>query len=63
MIGLLKDIAALVVAVPELVPLLRSLVQTITSGGTKAEKLSRARRALLAAAGREALFEALPGTR
>lgn len=63
MIGLLKDIAALAVAVPELVPLLRSLVDAIKGGGTKEVKLTRARRAVVAAGGREALFEALPGSR
>jgi hypothetical protein len=63
MIGLLKDLAALAMAVPELVPLFRTLVKLIGGAGTKEEKLTRARRAVIAASGRQALFEALPGTR
>lgn len=63
MLGLLKDVAALVAAVPELVPFLRDLVDAIRRGGTKEEKLTRAKRAALAAGAREALFEALLGNR
>lgn len=63
MIGLLKDVAKVAAAVPELVPLLRTLVSLISGGGTKEAKLDRARRAVVAAGGRQALFEALPGKR
>lgn len=63
MIGLLKDVAALVAAVPELVPLLRALIKAIAAPGTKEEKLTRAKRAAFASGAREALFEALPGSR
>jgi hypothetical protein len=63
MLALLKDVAALVSAVPELVPLLRDLVDAIRRGTTKEEKLTLAKRAALAAGAREALFEALPGKR
>ena len=63
MIGLLKDLAALAVAVPELVPLFKELFKAIASAGTKEEKLTRAKRAAFAAGARQTLFEALPGSR
>ncbi len=61
MIALLKDVATAVAKLPELVPLLRTLIKTIAGSGTKDEKLTRARRAVIAAGGRQALYEALPG--
>jgi hypothetical protein len=62
MIGLLKDVAALAASVPEIVPLLRNLITIIRSAGTKEEKLSKARRATVAAGMRTAFDKALPGS-
>ncbi len=61
MIALLAAVATLVREVPELIPLLRTLVDTLRGAGTKEEKLTKARRALFAAGARTALLEALPG--
>lgn len=62
MISLLKDLAALVVKFPELLPLMRTLVDAIRGAGTREEKLDRMRRATLAAGMRTAFDKALPGS-
>lgn len=61
MIALLRAVAALVAGAPELIPLLRTLIDVIRSGATKDEKISRVRRATIAAGMRTAFDKALPG--
>jgi hypothetical protein len=61
MLALLKEVASLVAKFPELIPLLRTLVQTIAGPGSKDEKLNRVRRATIAAGMRTAFDEALRG--
>ncbi len=61
MIALLKDVATAVAKFPEHIPLLWTLIKTHAGSGAKDEKLIRGRRAVIAAGGRQALYEALPG--
>jgi hypothetical protein len=60
-IGLLRTVAALVRKFPELLPLMRALVDAVAGSSSKAEALDKMRRAAIAAGMRTAFDRALPG--
>jgi hypothetical protein len=58
-----RVVRILVHEVPELLPLLGTFFNTLRGADTKEEKISRMKRATIAAGGRIALVTALPGKR
>ncbi len=58
---MLAKLVDLITALPELIPLFNNLVNVITSGRTKEEKLDVAKRAVMSAAARRTFLESLPG--